>query len=82
MPATREMSVKVHRNIRKWVYMPLFKNCDNAKPPKERRLKTIEDFRLQKKELILMLKNAFTVELSTIPLYLSAYFSARDRYTA
>lgn len=82
MPATREMSSVTHRQIRRWLYNPLY----DAKIYLENSIKKsyslnslpFRDFVTGKCQLIDLLKEAFKIELTTIPLYLSALFSIKD----
>lgn len=82
MPATREMSSVTHRQIRRWLYNPLYddkiyleglinKNYNLNDLP-------FDDFPTGKEQLFDLLNEAFKIELTTIPLYLSALFSIKD----
>ena len=79
-----------HRKIRKWLYDPhfkvsegvrLLKNNQFNKKINKRAVPTVETFNADKEDLIADLKTAFTLELSTIPLYLTAMFTAPEKHT-
>lgn len=76
------MSSVTHRQIRRWLYNPLYddkiyleglinKNYNLNDLP-------FDDFPTGKEQLFDLLNEAFKIELTTIPLYLSALFSIKD----
>ena len=78
MPATREMSSSTHRQIRRWLYNPIYDsqiNCLDPLLPFKTPNITFSNFEQDKRKLIELLKGAFKLELTTIPLYLSAMYS-------
>lgn len=88
MPTTREMSKITHRNIRKWLYDPLYNTkvtslplCRINRIQKAKSVSTRDAtyFNQQKTELINTLKNAWSVEFYTIPLYLSGLYTAPNK---
>ena len=97
MPNTREMSKIVHRRIRKWLYHPLYNKDavhipewkmsqkHKAMEHKERLERGLSiqpyDFQRAKENLIHHVKGIWHVEFFTIPLYLSAQFTAPNRAT-
>lgn len=79
MPATREMSSVTHRQIRRWLYNPIYDSyiyTSKFNPPNVNNL-PFKDFTTGKTKLIKLLKDAFKIELTTIPLYLSALYSIK-----
>ena len=75
MPTTREMSQMWHRKIRQWLYDPVYDST--LLPANSPNFST--DFRKRKEELTERLKVAFSIELFTIPIYLTAYFTTIDQ---
>ena len=93
MPTTREMSEITHRRIRQWLYDPLFNSAEvtvsNARKAKAVNPKTgfntpLEAknyFNTEKQALISTLKTAWQIEFYTIPLYISALYTAENKQT-
>ena len=97
MPTTREMSPLLHRKIRRWLYHPLYnkdavhipqwkmKQKHKAVEHLERLEKGLSlqpfDFHKAKQNLIEKVKGIWHVEFFTIPLYLSAQFTAPNYTT-
>ena len=89
MPSTREISPFEHRMIRRWLYEPYY-NMTNSNFRWDQIGKRIEDsnktckyaFEAQKKHLRWLLKVGWSFELYTIPLYLTAMYSANSEEEA
>lgn len=97
MPNTREMSPILHRKIRRWLYHPIYNKHAvfipewkmKQKPKAMEHMLKLEkglslqpfDFHKAKQNFVKLVKGIWHVEFFTIPLYLSAQFTAPNNAT-